>query len=358
MDLKEIGWDTHYSKIKDTLSTELELIAGRVTSFSGKHYWVICEKGEILGILSNSYLSKIEDKSDIPAVGDWVGLEKINSLDLYHIRYLFPRKNKLSRKASGKTSEEQIIASNIDIVFIVTSLDNDFNMKRLERYLSLAYTINAKPVIILNKIDKVDDVEHYIEHVKKISDEVVIIPICAKSGVGLDSITPFCGPGTTSVLIGSSGVGKSTIINQLLGCKRQLTGETRKCDDKGRHVTSSRQLFVLPNGGAIIDNPGIRELQLWFHGKGLERQFEDIEILSKMCKFRDCKHDDEPGCAVREAVELGKISKDHLDNYSKLLKEREYLNLRRSTYERRAKDRKLSKMYRKGKDIRRFKGEK
>lgn len=358
MNLFDIGWNEQYSNILSSLSVESEIIPGRVSSFSGKHYWVLCKDGERIGILSNSYLNKVSEKFEIPAVGDWVGLEKISGVDLCHIRFLFPRKNKLSRKASGNISQEQIIAANIDIVLIVTSLDNDFNLKRLERYLSMVYSMKADPIIVLNKIDKVNDVAIYIDHLREIASDVPILSVCAQSGRGINQIRALSRSGNTIVVVGSSGVGKSTIINQLLEIEKQSTGKTRANDDKGRHITSSRQLFLVSNGGTIIDNPGIRELQLWSSGDGLKRQFEDIEQIGMLCKFRDCRHENEPGCAVRKALESGTISKDHFENYSKLLKEKQYLELRRNSYEKRNKERKLSKMYRTGKDIRRMKGEK
>lgn len=356
MNLDRIGWNKEYSKILLSISSESEIIPGRVSSFSGKHYRILCEKGEQMGILPNSFLNTISEKSEIPAVGDWVGLVQVSGVDLFHIRYVFPRTNKLSRKVSGNASEEQIIAANIDIVLIVTSLDNDFNLNRLERYLSMVYGINAIPIIVLNKIDKVDDSQRYVDKIRGIASDVRIVPMCAQSGVGIDNIRSLSKSGTSLVLVGSSGVGKSTIINQLLGHIAQDTGDTREDDDKGRHITSSRQLFLLPQGGTIIDNPGIRELQLWSSKDGLKRQFNDIEKISLLCRFSDCHHEDEPGCAVRDALELGTISRNHYENYLKLLKEKEFLDIRRNTFEKRKKEKKLGKVYRTGKDIRRMKG--
>ena len=357
MDLDELGWNENLSSIQKKKDIN-DLILGRVSTHSGKHYVVITREGEHNAILSNSFLNSINKKSDIPTVGDWIGLEKNPEVNTYHIKFVFPRKNKLSRKVAGTKSEEQIIASNIDIVFIMTSADSDFNVRRLERYLSMVYEINAQPIIVINKIDKTKDYGKYKIKAEKISRDVRIIIISAKEGKFIDRISKYIKNGKTIVLVGSSGVGKSTLINHLLGYSRQMVGETRKSDDKGRHITSARELIVLPNGGMIIDNPGIRELQLWSSGEGISKLFQDIEKISKFCKFKDCTHEHEPGCEVKKAVEEGTITIERLNNYKKLLRENEHLNLRRNIYEKRKKDKKLGKMYRTGRDIRKFKGEK
>jgi len=298
MELIELGWNDIYTRENN----DIELIPGRVTTQSGKHYGVIAQEGELKAILPNSYLNRINDKSEIPVVGDWVGLRKNPEVKTYLIDYLYKRKNKLSRKVSGAKSEEQIIASNIDVVFIVTSADADFNVRRLERYLAMIYEINAQPVIVLNKIDKIKDVESYRKETEEICQDIPIIAISATEGNNIDDVGKYIKSGKTIVLIGSSGVGKSTLINQLLGYSRQTVGETRKSDDKGRHITSTRELIILPNGGMIIDNPGIRELQLWSSGDGISELFKDIEDLSRYCKFKDCIYENEPKCTVSIAV--------------------------------------------------------
>lgn len=357
MDLIELGWNHSYSN--DTKENKIkELIPGRVTNQNGKHYRIITQGGEYNAILSNSYLNLIKDKSEIPVVGDWVGLRKNPEVNIYHIRFVFPRKNRLSRKVAGTKSEEQIIASNIDIVFIVTSVDSDFNARRLERYLAMVYDINAQPVILLNKIDKSKDFEEYRKKTEKICRNVPILTISAKESYNIREVSKYIETGKTIVLVGSSGVGKSTLINQLLGYTRQTVGETRKTDDKGRHITSSREMIILPEGGMIIDNPGIRELQLWSSGEGITKLFQDIEKLSKLCKFKDCHHEQEPNCAVKKAVKEGKITIERFKSYKKLLQENEYLHLRRNTYEKRKKDKQLGKMYRQVHDMRKLRGKK
>lgn len=355
--LKELGWNSTFNKfIKEKNLSDI--ILGRISNQSGKHYKVITQDGEKSAILSNSYLREINNKSDIPAVGDWVGLKINKEINICHIQLLLPRKNKLSRKVAGKKSEEQIIASNIDIVFIFTSVDQDFNIRRLERYLSMIYEINAKPIIILNKIDECKDLDKYIEETKKVIQNVPIISISAKTGENIERVTKYIKSGITVVLIGSSGVGKSTLINQLLGYSRQAVGDIRSSDGKGRHITSSRELIMIPEGGIIIDNPGIRELQLWSSGEGISKTFQDIEELSKLCKFRDCLHDLEPGCAVKKAVEEGKLSIKRLNSYKKLMREYKYSQLRRNIYEHRKKDKEFGKMCRQVLNIRKLRGKK
>jgi len=357
LNLNDLGWNSTIGDfIRENKITDL--IPGRVTNQNGKHYKIMTQDGEKSTILSNSFLNSINNKSEIPAVGDWVALKKNMEVNTFHIQILLPRKNKLSRKVAGTKSEEQIIASNIDIVFIVTSLDQDFNIRRLERYLTMVNEINAQVIIILNKIDKCKDLNKYIKETEKISQKIPILTISAKKGNNIEEVIKFVKTGKTIVLIGSSGVGKSTLINQLLGYSRQAVGEVRQSDGKGRHITSSRELIMLPDGGMIIDNPGIREIQLWSSGEGISKTFQDIEELSFLCKFRDCCHESEPGCAVIKAVEEGNLNIERLNSYKKLIRELEYSQIRRNTYERRKKDKQFGKMCRQVDKIRKLQGKK
>lgn len=355
MELSDIGWNKNIQNNYQKLRID-NVLLGRVIFHSGKQYKIITTTGELIANLSSSVINSIKNKSELPSVGDWVCLQKIDELRPYIIVKVIPRFNKLSRKVSGVKSEEQIIASNIDTVFIVTSADQDFNIRRLERYLTVINEIGAQSIIILNKIDISDNFNQYITEIKNNLPNVTHLTISAKTSENIGEIMKFIKPGNTIVLVGSSGVGKSTIINNLLGYKRQLVGEIREKDSKGRHITTSRELIILPNGGLIIDNPGIRELQLWSSNIGISKTFEDIEKLSLQCRFSDCNHDTEPGCAIKNAIEQGELSLDRVDSYKKLLGEQEYLNNRRNTYERRKKDKKLGKIFRQGKAIRKYKG--
>lgn len=355
MKLLDIGWNNNIEDNYKKLEID-NVLLGRIIFHSGKQYKIITTTGELIANISSSVINSIKNKSELPSIGDWVCLKKIDEFRPYNIVKIIPRINKLSRKVAGDKSEEQIIASNIDIVFIMTSVDDDFNIRRLERYLAMSNQINSKPIIIINKIDKCNNLEKYIKETEQIFQNTSIIYISAKEGKNIQDVNKHIEKGKTIILLGSSGVGKSTLINQILGYSRQKVGNIREKDSKGRHITTNRELIILPKGGILIDTPGLREIQLWSSGEGIIKTFQDIDELSKQCRFRDCIHDSEPGCAIKQAVESGQLSQERLDNYKKLLREQEYLNQRRNTYERKKKDRKLGKLYRQGKIIRKYKG--
>ena len=355
MELLDIGWNKSIEDNYQKLGID-NLLLGRVIFHSGKQYKIITTTGELIANISSSVINSIKNKSELPSVGDWVCLQKIDEFRPYNIVKIIPRINKLSRKVAGDKSEEQIIASNIDIVFIITSVDDDFNIRRLERYLAMSNQINSKQIIIINKIDKCNNLEKYIKETEQIFQNTSIISISAKEGKNIQNVIKHIEKGKTIILLGSSGVGKSTLINQILGYSRQKVGNIREKDSKGRHITTNRELIILPKGGILIDNPGLREIQLWSSEEGIIKTFQDIDELSRQCRFKDCIHDSEPGCAIKQAVESRQLSQERLDNYKKLLREQEYLNQRRNTYERKKKDRKLGKLYRQGKIIRKYKG--
>src|SRR6056297_802350 len=300
---------------------------GRVSAQYRDLYKVITTEVEIMATLSgNNYFKSSKD--NFPVVGDWVIYEQYNQESNGLIKRVLDRKTKISRNQAGKKEEEQIIAANIDIIFIVTSLNQDFNPRRLERYLTIAWDSGAKPIIILNKSDLCKDINYYSEQVENIAFGIKYIITSCVDNKGINQIREVLQPDKTAVLVGSSGVGKSSIINLLLKDQKQDIKEIREDDARGRHTTTNRELFILPEGGIIIDTPGMREIQLWVDENSLGSVFSEIDNIAKNCKFNDCSHTHEPDCAVKEAVNEGTLSEDRLKNYFKMKKEIEYQKLK------------------------------
>ncbi|MGJ7921799.1 ribosome small subunit-dependent GTPase A [Neobacillus sp. LXY-4] len=303
-----------------------EYIIGRVALEYKGLYRVWTDIGELLCEVTGKFLYEAKSKEDFPTVGDWVVLDPRKDEQKGTIHAVLSRKSKFSRKIAGSTTEEQLIAANIDTIFIVNSLNDDLNLRRIERYLLLAWESGANPVIILSKADLCEEVEQSLQEVEGVALGVPVIPISVVTKQGLEQLQAYLEPGKTIALLGSSGVGKSSLTNFLLGDEKQKVQGIRESDDKGRHTTTHRELCLLPNGAMVIDTPGLRELQLWEGDTGLSESFSDIEAIAEKCKFRDCSHDEEPGCAVRAAVEEGTLSNRRLDSYKKLQRELAYLD--------------------------------
>ena len=310
---------------------EGEMIPGRI-ALEHKHlYRIYTEHGELLGEISGKMRHQALTREDYPAVGDWVVITPRPGEGKATIHAILPRKSKFSRKVAGNTTEEQIVAVNVDTVFLVNALNNDYNVRRLERYLILAWESGANPVIVLSKADLCEDVDARLAEVETIAMGVPVHVISAEKEEGLDSLTPYFQEGHTVALLGSSGVGKSTLINRICGQEKQRVNDVRQGDDRGKHTTTHRELICLPQGGIVIDTPGMRELQMWEADTGFRDAFEDIEELAELCQFSDCQHQKEPGCAIRIAIQDGTLSQERYANYQKLQRELAYLARKEDT---------------------------
>lgn len=327
MQLSDLGWNSHFERHFEPYR-EQNFLPMRIIRENRQNYLAHGECGELVSEVSGRFRHTAIGKGAFPTVGDWVAVAARPEEGRGTIQALLPRKSAFQRKVAGVITEEQVIAANIDTVFIVCGLDGNFNPRRIERYLSLAWESGAMPVVLLNKADVCEDAAERQEEVEAIAIGVPVHAISAVRNEGLDVLRDYFPHGKTAAFLGSSGVGKSTIINCLLGAERFPVGEVREDDSRGRHTTTSRELVLLPDGGMVIDTPGLREIQLWGDDDGLRQTFDDIEALAADCRFRDCRHEQEPGCAVQAALNDGRLDSGRFQSYLKLQKELRYLAAR------------------------------
>jgi ribosome biogenesis GTPase len=323
--LTPYGWDDRWAE--QFVPYEHEGSSpGRVIAEHRGEYSVMTAAGEVRAKLPGKSLHDAEQRSDLPAVGDWLALEATGP-GRASVRAILPRRSKFSRKVAWAKTEEQIVAVNVDTVFVVSSLNSELNPRRLERYLTLAWESGATPVVVLTKSDLALSLPDALEDARDVSPGVPVHAVSAVDDVGVDELRPYFDGAKSVALLGSSGTGKSTLINRLIGRDVQRVQDIGP-GDKGRHTTTARELLVLPTGGVVIDTPGMRELQLWDAGEGLGDAFQDIEEIALACRFRDCAHESEPGCAVRAAIRTGSLPEDRLESFHKLERELRYLAVR------------------------------
>jgi ribosome biogenesis GTPase len=343
MELEALGFSQWFRKeLKNSLLSDCSL--ARVTAAHRDNYIIRNEDGEVPAEVTGKLMYEAQSSLDLPAVGDWVYVQYFNENTLGIIHEILPRKSLLKRKIAGKKIEHQPIASNIDIAFIVQSVEFDFNLPRLERYLTMANDSHIKPVILLSKRDLITqkDLNEKIEKVRRTNPGYEVVAYSSKTGEGIEDIQKWLTQGMTSCLLGSSGVGKTTLINHLLGKDIYATTSVRNKDGKGRHITASRQLIILEKGGLIIDTPGMRELGNIGVETGVHKTFVDIINLAQGCRFKNCTHTDEPDCAVVKAVKNGSLPAKRYENYLKIRRESEFHAM--SYLEKRKKDKKFGKM--------------
>jgi len=327
--LHDLGW-TDFFAAAFAPYAEQGLVPARVVAQKGL-YQVATGEAEHYADLAGKLRHQLRGPggaSGYPAVGDWVALRPPTGDGRALIQAVLPRRSKFSRKVAGQRTYEQVVAANVDTIFLVSGLDGDFNPRRIERYLTAAWDSGAWPVVVLNKLDCCDDPDGCLLEAESVAMGVPVHRVSALTGQNCEELLVYLGPGQTVSLLGSSGVGKSTLINRLLGRQIQRTREVRESDDRGRHATTHRELFVLPGGGLVIDTPGLREIQLWEGDQGIESTFADVESLAESCRFADCRHQGEPGCAVEEAAESGTLPPERLESYRKLQRELWQIHLR------------------------------
>ena len=341
MELLELGWDSLFEEAYQQYRNE-GLTPARVGREDRGMYLLLSVDGELTGEVSGRFRHEALSKHDYPAVGDWVVVAVLRPERKATIQAVLPRKSSFVRKVAGDRTEGQVVAANVDTTFIVSGLDGgrNFNLRRMERYLALAQESGTDAVAVLNKADVCPDVESCVRQAESVAPGVPVRTMSALTGQGIEQLREYLDSGRTAVFLGPSGVGKSALINALLGEERQAVNTQRKGDLQGRHTTTRRELIVLPDGALVVDTPGMRELAMWGDEESVTHAFNDIEELAEQCRFRDCKHQGEPGCAVQDAVNQGILDTGRFDSYLRLQREMAYLARRQDHWAKQAEEKK------------------
>lgn len=326
--LEPLGWGPDFAAALASVDPSGSWLAARVSEEHRKQYRVLSAAGELRAEISGRLHYLSGGPEEFPAVGDWVAVTRPDEA-VAIIHQVLPRRTALVRGTPERPTRAQVLAANVDSVLLITSANQEFNRRRIERALAVIFESGAAPVLVLSKCDLCDGVEPFIARARSAAPGVPVHALSSLTGEGLDELVPYLRPGHTSALIGSSGVGKSTLANRLLGRELLATREIRADDDRGRHATTHRQLVVLPDGGVLLDTPGLREIALWDDEGGLGGAFPELEEIASRCRFSNCQHRSEPGCAVREALEDGSLDPERLASHRKLERELQHVRARR-----------------------------
>lgn len=339
------GWNSYFEALWNEGERE-NMVPARVIAQQRKFWRLAGAFGECWAEVSGKLRLAAGEGVEWPAVGDWVAVDLREKGSAAFILEVLPRRSRFVRKVAGKKIAEQVLAANVDTALLVAALDGDFNPRRVERYLAQCWESGAKPVIMLNKADACGDTAAKAAAMERVALGAEVCVISAKTGQGMEGFAKFLAPGQTLVLLGSSGVGKSTIANRLLGEFRQDVQPVQEGNSRGRHTTTARELFVLPGGALVVDTPGLRELQLWDAAEGVSQAFADIDALAADCRFGDCTHKGEPGCAVQAALNAGTLDVGRVENRRKLLREQEFLRRKLDPEARHKEKERIKRMFR------------